>query len=103
MAKLVLIVHGPFEETDRSIRERFLPAVKALPGLRTIDYASKPGSSAGAAPDAVVILTFDSIETLEAAVALTNVKRAIGLLPGAAASGGLTSLIYETRTMYASA
>lgn len=99
MAQVLVLYNAPADPAafDRYYRQTHIPIAKKIPGLRSYVINGGPVRAlAGSAPHLVAILTFDSMDDLNAALVSPEGQAAAADLPNFA-SGGATLLIFDSQ------
>jgi len=95
----LLVLYSPPADTakfDAHYQNTHIPLARKMPGMRSFTVTSgQPRAFAGSAPYLVAQLQFDSMASLEAALASPEGQAAVGDLPNFA-QAGVTVLAYET-------
>ena len=101
MAKLLVLYNKPADPAafNRYYHLTHVPLVKKIPGLRSCEVSDGPVQAlAGTAAHFVAILTFDSLDALNAALSSPEGQAAAADLPNFAPAGA-TLLICESKTV----
>jgi uncharacterized protein (TIGR02118 family) len=101
MAHVLVLYNAPADPAafDRYYHEPHIPLARKIPGLRSGVISSGPVQAiGGTAPYLVVILRFDSLADLKAALASPEGQAAAADLSNFA-TGGATLLIYDSQVL----
>jgi uncharacterized protein (TIGR02118 family) len=84
---------------EQYYRGTHIPIVKRMPGLRSYVINRGPLASVGVAPYYLVaVLTFDSMEAIQAAMGSPEGQAVLADVPNFA-TGGVTIVMYETEAV----
>lgn len=101
MAQILVLYNQPADTAafDRYYQETHIPIARKIPGLRSYGISTGPVQAlAGSAPYLIAILTFDSLDAVNAALASPEGQAAAADLPNFA-SAGATLLIYDSKSV----